>query len=45
LAVRPDPYEEAKRQLRLTVSVLGLSEEVYESLVTPERSYRSRYRS
>jgi Glutamate dehydrogenase/leucine dehydrogenase len=37
LAVRPDPYEEAKRQLRLTVSVLGLSEDVYESLVTPER--------
>jgi glutamate dehydrogenase (NAD(P)+) len=37
LAVRPDPYEEAKRQLRLTVSVLGLGEDVYESLVTPER--------
>jgi len=37
LAVRPDPYEEAKRQLRLTVSVLGLGEDVYESLVMPER--------
>ncbi|MDP8002875.1 MAG: Glu/Leu/Phe/Val family dehydrogenase [Caldisphaera sp.] len=32
-----DPYEEAKKQLRLAVDILGLSEEEYEMLSTPER--------
>ncbi len=34
---RLDPYEEAKKQLRVTSSILGLSEEEYEALATPER--------
>ncbi len=37
MSVRPDPYEEAKKQLEVTASILGLSREVYENLVTPER--------
>ena len=37
MEARPDPYEEAKKQLRVTASILGLSEEVYEMLATPER--------
>ena len=37
MAVRPDPYEEAKKQLEVTASILGLSKEVYDYLVTPER--------
>jgi glutamate dehydrogenase (NAD(P)+) len=37
LTSRLDPYEEAKKQLQVTVSILGLSKEVYEMLATPER--------
>lgn len=32
-----DPYEEAKKQLRQTIELLGLGEEVYEVLSVPER--------
>ncbi len=32
-----DPYEEAKKQLRQTIELLGLSEEIYEILAVPER--------
>ncbi|MEM2421395.1 MAG: Glu/Leu/Phe/Val dehydrogenase, partial [Acidilobaceae archaeon] len=32
-----DPYEEAKKQLRSTVELLGLGYDVYEALATPER--------
>jgi glutamate dehydrogenase (NAD(P)+) len=32
-----DPYEEAKKQLEVTASILGLSKEVYDMLATPER--------
>ncbi|NOZ31164.1 MAG: Glu/Leu/Phe/Val dehydrogenase [Crenarchaeota archaeon] len=32
-----DPYEEAKKQLRQTIELLGLSEEIYEILSVPER--------
>ncbi len=32
-----DPYEEAKKQLRQTIELLGLSEEIYEILAYPER--------
>jgi glutamate dehydrogenase (NAD(P)+) len=35
--VHIDPYEEAKKQLRATVELLGLSEDVYEALAVPER--------
>ncbi|MGC9209951.1 MAG: Glu/Leu/Phe/Val family dehydrogenase [Acidilobus sp.] len=37
MSARPDPYEEAKKQLQVTVSILGLSKEVYDYLATPER--------
>ncbi len=37
MSVRLDPYEEAKKQLEVTASILGLSKEVYEMLATPER--------
>ena len=33
----PDPYEEAKKQLKAAVDVLGLPYEVYEILAVPER--------
>ncbi len=32
-----DPYEEAKKQLRQTIELLGLGEEIYEILAYPER--------
>jgi glutamate dehydrogenase (NAD(P)+) len=32
-----DPYEEAKKQLRQTIDLLGLGDEVYEVLAVPER--------
>ncbi len=32
-----DPYEEAKKQLRKTIDLLGLSDEIYEILAVPER--------
>jgi glutamate dehydrogenase/leucine dehydrogenase len=35
-----DPYEEAKKQLKEAVEILGLSEEVYEILAVPERLIR-----
>ncbi|GAB6148003.1 Glu/Leu/Phe/Val family dehydrogenase [Stetteria hydrogenophila] len=37
MAAVHDPYEEAKRQLRQTVELLGLSDEVYEVLSVPDR--------
>ena len=37
-----DPYEEAKKQLRQSIEILGLSEEVYEALAHPERLIRVR---
>jgi glutamate dehydrogenase (NADP) (EC 1.4.1.4) len=37
VSVHIDPYEEAKKQLRATVELLGLSEDVYEALAVPER--------
>ncbi len=37
MAVVHDPYEEAKKQLRQTIELLGLSEEIYEILAVPER--------
>ena len=37
MAVAHDPYEEAKKQLRQSIEILGLSEEVYEILAVPER--------
>lgn len=37
MSVHIDPYEEAKKQLRATVELLGLSEDVYEALAVPER--------
>ncbi|MGC9072167.1 MAG: Glu/Leu/Phe/Val family dehydrogenase [Acidilobus sp.] len=37
MSARPDPFEEAKKQLEITASILGLSKEVYEDLATPER--------
>ncbi|MEB3764946.1 MAG: Glu/Leu/Phe/Val dehydrogenase [Desulfurococcales archaeon] len=35
--VTHDPYEEAKKQLRQAIELLGLGEEVYEILAYPER--------
>ena len=32
-----DPYEEAKKQLKATIELLGLGEEIYEILAYPER--------
>ena len=32
-----DPYEEAKKQLRTTIELLGLGEDIYEILAYPER--------
>ncbi|MCS7107548.1 MAG: Glu/Leu/Phe/Val dehydrogenase [Acidilobaceae archaeon] len=37
MSVLIDPYEEAKKQLRETVELLGLGEDVYEALAVPER--------
>jgi len=37
MAVVHDPYEEAKKQLRQTIDLLGLGEEIYEVLAVPER--------
>ncbi len=35
-----DPYEEAKKQLKEAIEILGLSDEVYEVLAVPERLIR-----
>lgn len=32
-----DPYEEAKKQLRASIELLGLGEDVYQALAVPER--------
>jgi glutamate dehydrogenase (NAD(P)+) len=37
VSIHIDPYEEAKKQLRATIEILGLSEDVYEALAVPER--------
>jgi len=37
VSVTHDPYEEAKKQLRQTIDLLGLGDEVYEMLAVPER--------
>ncbi|MEB3816707.1 MAG: Glu/Leu/Phe/Val dehydrogenase [Desulfurococcales archaeon] len=37
MSVTHDPYEEAKKQLRQTIDLLGLGDEVYEMLAVPER--------
>ncbi len=37
MSIHIDPYEEAKKQLRATIEILGLSEDVYEALAVPER--------
>ncbi|MFZ8792300.1 MAG: Glu/Leu/Phe/Val family dehydrogenase [Acidilobaceae archaeon] len=37
MGIHIDPYEEAKKQLRATIEILGLSEDVYEALAVPER--------
>ncbi len=37
MSVVHDPYEEAKKQLRQTIDLLGLSDEIYEILSVPER--------
>ncbi|MEB3851528.1 MAG: Glu/Leu/Phe/Val dehydrogenase [Desulfurococcales archaeon] len=42
MSVAHDPYEEAKKQLRQSIEILGLSEEVYEVLAYPERLIRVR---
>jgi len=42
VSVAHDPYEEAKKQLRQSIEILGLSEEVYEVLAYPERLIRVR---
>ncbi len=42
MSVTHDPYEEAKKQLRQTIDLLGLGDEVYEALAYPERLIRVR---
>ena len=42
MSMAHDPYEEAKKQLRQSIEILGLSEEVYEALAHPERLIRVR---
>ncbi|MCX8196615.1 MAG: Glu/Leu/Phe/Val dehydrogenase [Acidilobaceae archaeon] len=37
MSILIDPYEEAKKQLRSTIELLGLGEEAYEALAVPER--------
>ena len=37
MSIHIDPYEEAKKQLKATVELLGLGDDVYEALAVPER--------